>query len=330
MMIIPKHTFKCPCCGRSLVLAIALLPKEGAFAEFMDTIGKYDVNVSAPIEDWNLPGPTENLVRTLEEMERQSQEAESKRAPGDVDEFMATLAAMVAEKAQQEPVSSQRCYAHEVTAPPWAANSASPATPQRENSAGWEYYRPGRPASMESDTWVPLAQSGITGGIAALSLGTLLLLLGAEWKTTLVWVAIAFISGVVLVWVWKLWLHAEALIEYFRADNDQPQEQPRPPSVVIEVASEDQRQRKIWHVPDGIDHSTLAQFCRAALRGQTLAVTRWVGRGRPFTRRQYEELMGYMERAGWVENTGSNVGRVLTPAGRRVCAGILESLQGQR
>lgn len=73
----------------------------------------------------------------------------------------------------------------------------------------------------------------------------------------------------------------------------------------------------------GIAPGTFETWSRAALAGQTLAVNRWVGRGAPFTRQQYEQLMSELERAGIVRLAQS--GRELTSAGRaalRACVHV--------
>jgi len=180
---------------------------------------------------------------------------------------------------------------------------------------------PARPASVASDVVVPGLQAAITGAVAAAVAGAAAWALGwPAWVAAFAGLAVLAVSWVLLLLDHRrlLW----AVENVTRADLDGDGETGRPlaaPSkLVLEVIQNGER-RGIDFLQLDIEEGAFLQWAAAAIAGRSLAVSGWVGRGRPFTRGQYDGMLAELERAGIVrlaDPRNPQNGRELSPAGR--------------
>lgn len=183
---------------------------------------------------------------------------------------------------------------------------------------------PARPATLESEFWVPLFQAlgcGLAVG------GPLVLLCHFQgWPSDLALfagVTVAPIAWIVLLADHRRLLWQTDTIRGIAADPEPPLELP-PAQTVLELTTQDERGRlaKMQYVdlPAGITEAQIVTFAAAVIGGDTLAQGRWTGGGNPFSRAQYDALMARLQRAGlvdWKSGTPAQ-GRELTPRGHRV------------
>lgn len=107
-----------------------------------------------------------------------------------------------------------------------------------------------------------------------------------------------------------------------------------PPPVTITVQNPDSQHLR--RIPDICTEDQLRRFIHGVLiEKRTLAVAQWVGRGRPFSRTEYDAFMAQCHRADivrWKDPAEPNQGRELTAYGRNLltqAAGQL-GMQGGR
>jgi hypothetical protein len=74
----------------------------------------------------------------------------------------------------------------------------------------------------------------------------------------------------------------------------------------------------------GIEHPQLRTFAAAAVKGASLAVHKWTGRGALFTRSQFDDLMTELEQFGYIKPATGNVARQLTRKGRALMRALAE------
>jgi hypothetical protein len=74
----------------------------------------------------------------------------------------------------------------------------------------------------------------------------------------------------------------------------------------------------------GIEHHQLQTFAAAAVKGSSLAVHKWTGRGALFTRGQFDDLMTELEQFGYIKPATGNVARQLTRKGRALMRALAE------
>lgn len=184
--------------------------------------------------------------------------------------------------------------------------------------------RPARPASVAADVAVPGLQALISGLIA----GALTLAGGLAFDYPLEYAGAVALAVLAIAWALLLADHRRLLwaVENLTRrdlDGDGATGEPaaaEPARLILEVkhtGTGDKRGLDFHHL--GIDAHAFLLWARAALEGQTLAVGAWVGRGRPFSRGQYDALMGELERAGIIRLTdpkNPQSGRELTAPGR--------------
>ena len=186
----------------------------------------------------------------------------------------------------------------------------------------WDVYHsePARAASVASDVAVPALQSLISGVVAGAV--TLALCVAFGWQMRIAGaVALAVLA---LAWVWLLVDHRRLLwavenLTHADVNRDGAIGQLEPARLVLEVKHSGGERSGFDFLHLGIDQADFLTWARAVLGGQSLAVGQWVGRGRLFTRGQYDALMSELERAGIVRAAdvrNPQSGRELSPAGR--------------
>jgi len=186
----------------------------------------------------------------------------------------------------------------------------------------WDVYHsePARAASVASDVAVPALQSLISGVVAGAV--TLALCVAFGWQMRIAGaVALAVLA---LAWVWLLVDHRRLLwavenLTHADVNRDGAIGQLEPARLVLEVKHSGGERSGFDFLHLGIDQADFLTWARAVLGGQSLAVGQWVGRGRLFTRGQYDALMSELERAGIVRAADARnpqSGRELSPAGR--------------
>ena len=186
----------------------------------------------------------------------------------------------------------------------------------------WDVYHsePARAASVASDVAVPALQSLISGVVAGAV--TLALCVAFGWQMRIAGaVALAVLA---LAWVWLLVDHRRLLwavenLTHADVNRDGAIGQLEPARLVLEVKHSGGERSGFDFLHLGIDQADFLTWARAVLDGRSLAVGQWVGRGRLFTRGQYDALMSELERAGIVRAADARnpqSGRELSPAGR--------------
>jgi hypothetical protein len=73
-----------------------------------------------------------------------------------------------------------------------------------------------------------------------------------------------------------------------------------------------------------IKQDQLKEFASAALDGAVLSVHKWTGKGALFTRGQFDDLMGELEKMNYIIPARGNVGRCLNAKGRALMRGLTE------
>jgi hypothetical protein len=199
-------------------------------------------------------------------------------------------------------------------------------------SDDWQELRfeqPTRTPTAQGDVLVPLAQAGISGLLAGVLSGVVLLATEAGVSA---WIPAA-IGAAVGGFVWaKLLVDHRRLLRstevWTRRDKDPIAAQPQ--GIRLEV----KRDRGPDIGPGYLfaELPTTAQAFRTWAQGVTggrsLAQSAWTGKGRPFSRSDYEELLAFLERARvvrWVNPDAPAQGRELTRMGQEALAAYLRS-----
>jgi len=221
----------------------------------------------------------------------------------------------------------QASQAFNSTSEPPFLNSAT-AAPAIGDFVSYERRAPARPASLESDVLVPLAQSALTGIIIATPTAAAAAVMGYYWVDSLVIGGVVGTVVVTITWLVRMDAHSKLLwlVENVTGrdlDGDGKTVPPPAPPVQIEVshtAPNGNLQRMLlFELPDGITEKTFHNWIAAVTNDgiHTLARSHWVGRGKPFSRSQYDNFLKELERAGLVHNVGDGRGRQLTNGGKR-------------
>lgn len=182
------------------------------------------------------------------------------------------------------------------------------------------YSEPARAASLASDVGVPALQALISGMVAALLVAVGVMAWGWSWAA----VGASGVGVLAITWALLLVDHRRLLwaVENLTSgdlDGDGVVGNPEPARLVLEVKQETSERRGLDFLHLDVDQAIFLTWARAALAGQSLAVAAWVGRGRPFTRGQYEGMLAELERSGIVRLSDARNpqnGRELTGAGR--------------
>jgi len=182
------------------------------------------------------------------------------------------------------------------------------------------YSEPARAASVGSDVAVPALQALISGVVA----GAVVLALCVAFGWALRIAGAVALAVLAITWLLLLVDHRRllwAVENLTRADlnRDGAIGQQEPARLVLEVKQSGADRRGLDFLHLAIDQATFLQWAAAALDGRSLAVSSWVGRGRLFSRSQYDGMIAELERAGIVrpvDARNAQSGRELSPAGR--------------
>ncbi len=182
--------------------------------------------------------------------------------------------------------------------------------------------RPGRTPSPAADVLTPLLQALISGVLAGLIASGGVALFGWDWRV------VPGVAALVLTGMWVLLLidHRRLLwaIETRQDFEIQPEpeperpERPTAPRLILEVKHDGAR-RGFDFLQLPVTPETFQLWARAVLNGESLAINQWVGRGKQFSRGEYETLLAELERAGIVRLIDVNnpqAGRELTRPGK--------------
>lgn len=218
-------------------------------------------------------------------------------------------------------------FAAAIPTPPWEQQPAPIAQP------GYSYTRtePARPASLESDVFVPLAQAFATGVALAVPGIAATIALALPW-----WSPIA-ISGAGMAATWAgllnshrklLWATEHHETEAAPVATEPPKPQPAA-ATIIEVNYPAEQPGTVHQsridLPRGITAEAFRGWAKQVSSGIiSPARANWTGSGKPFSRQQYDDLLTVMEAAGIVRDTGDGKGRQLTSGGKRALARVGE------
>jgi hypothetical protein len=211
---------------------------------------------------------------------------------------------------------------------------------------------PIRARSYEADAGVLAAQAGITALLLFLLIVVAVLFpvsvpgwwLG-EWREWSFSAVLATVKAALLVallvglvaWGWLVYSSTELLWkrEHMMAAPETPAPLPAAPAtcrIEVDLRSFNGHLRKAWlDVP--VPAESFATFARAALNGQPVAQARWIGKGKPFTRSEFEDMRGWlmeMSLAEWLDTRNHDQGWNFTHAGRHVLGKWLEWHAGTR
>lgn len=181
-----------------------------------------------------------------------------------------------------------------------------------------EFHRetPARPPAVGGDVAVPALQA-IISGVAIFLVG--LAILWPDWQIA------AAGGGIVGALAWFLLLSdSRRLLRVVEdvtgvdLDQDGHIGEPEPPAlgVKLRIDEEEGRVTKYAHLP--IDAQRLGQLARGLLGSESFAVASWTGRGKPFSRAEFETLRDWLFRngyAGWEDPNNRQLGVKFTAKG---------------
>ncbi|MCD4738332.1 MAG: hypothetical protein K8R89_03620 [Anaerolineae bacterium] len=203
-----------------------------------------------------------------------------------------------------------------------------------DNWAEISFEEPARSASKEADVVVPLLQSLITGGIAALFVGSvaggLAIQSGWSWHTPL----LAALAGgaVVTSIMWSnLLSDTRSLLRkietYTQRDLDGDGVIGEPARVSFEVRRHEKQRHSTFFSELPISEESFTTWARAAVAEQSISQDSWTGSRGLFSRSEYEELLDFLTRAWvirWINPQAKAQGRVITNAGKAALRTWLE------
>jgi hypothetical protein len=203
---------------------------------------------------------------------------------------------------------------------------------------GYDYEKrqPAREPSLQGDVLVPAAQSLLTGLALAAPAAALMGLLGYEANTAIFTGGGVGLLGATGMWLLKMDAHSQLLwmVEKITGrdiDGDDavgaPERRVEPEPVRIESVQEKSPGKFIGvniDLPAGVDRGLFFVWAAGVVSGETAARDNWIGQGKPFGRKQYDDLMAAMERIGIIADYGDGKGRVLTTGGRHRLVNMLQ------
>jgi len=202
---------------------------------------------------------------------------------------------------------------------PW---QASPAAPTGAYTAIRK--TPARSPSVAADVATPIGK-GLAVGIAAGTMAILpaVLLDGWPWYTPLLTMATAAPLAVV-GFIFHHQSHLWSFEEITQSDGQPKAPQASPPVSLEVVQTNDAgtfEKMFRFDLPVGVTEQKFYELAKGATEGRRgLSLSDWTGRGRPFSRKEYEQLIGELQAAGlvaFVNPTAPAQGRKLTAAGRK-------------
>jgi hypothetical protein len=205
---------------------------------------------------------------------------------------------------------------------------------------------PIRARTMEADAHVLAAQAGLTALLLFLLIVVAALFPVAvpgwwvgEWREWSFSAVLATVKAALLIallvglaaWGWLVYHSTELLWkrEHMVSAPDAPASIPTAPAacrIEVDLRSFNGHLRKAWlDIP--VPAEAFATFARAALNGQPVAVSRWTGAGKPFSRSEFETLRDWLielSLAEWLNTQHRDQGWRFTRAGRHVLDKWLE------
>lgn len=190
-------------------------------------------------------------------------------------------------------------------------------------STAWERRRPGRPASLESDVAVPIAQSVFTALVAGL--GALGVALAAGWAKPGLWAVLGALVALVSSWLALLRQHRDLLWEIETlagADLDRdgaigvPLVDPEPRTVRAEII-EDNGQR-IRYVDVPLSDRELATLAAGVLQDGVTFSRRSLSDADLLEAERYSDVKDALLEGGLLRyrGDGPHAGVEVSPAGR--------------
>lgn len=184
---------------------------------------------------------------------------------------------------------------------------------------------PARPATVESDVFVPLLQSLMTG--AAVALPTIGLSIWLRWP----WYSFLATGGtaVTISWLSLLGAHRRLLwivesVSNF-VEGEEPA-QPKPQSVTMEVKHEEAGRigrMQFVDLPAGVSQDALIEWAAAVANNiKTPARSNWTGQGKLFGRDTYDAFTKSMLEAGILAAIPGK-GNQLTNGGRHALKSLV-------
>lgn len=191
----------------------------------------------------------------------------------------------------------------------------------------YERRAPAREPTIAGDVAVPGLQAAITGAIGAAVTAGGSLAIGYPFWASMQAGAAGGLAVLAVTWLARMGAHNRLLwmIETITGGDDRATAAPPPPPVLVEVTNDTGNggTMRRFELPKGVTESMFRNWAQQTAAGiKTPARAQWVGRGKPFSRGQYEALVGELETAGIVHDNGDGAGRRLTLGGRRAMARI--------
>jgi len=192
-----------------------------------------------------------------------------------------------------------------------------------------EFLTPAREATVSADVVVPFLQSLVTGLMAVIVAGGVVLGL----KLPVQFAAVAGGLALCMTWLYLLADHRKSLWSHERYERDL--EQPAAPApaddrskevkVKLEV-NESTGRIRYGHLP--IDHERLSAMARAINNGRSFSVSAWSGRGKLLSRSEFETLRNWLlesNYARWRDDHNRNLGVEFTSRGAAFWRGLADS-----
>lgn len=207
---------------------------------------------------------------------------------------------------------------------PWQPEPPAPVAPGHSMTAIRQ--TPVRGQNLEADLATPFLQAIATGlFVSILGLYLAWVRQGLLWHHGLIAGVIAAGIYWLLTLSWNrklLWLVEEIIQSDVDGDGQAGQPEPKKPVITFEVVDRAGGfNARLFDLPEGVTEADLAELARGALKEHRgLAESSWTGRGKPFSKPKFKELMDVLTEAGlvrWIDNSNHAQGRELTGQGRR-------------
>jgi len=192
-----------------------------------------------------------------------------------------------------------------------------------------EFLTPAREATVSADVVVPFLQSMVTGLMATLVAGALVVGLRLQWQYSLLAGGLALC----MTWLYLLADHRKSLwsVERYEQDIAQPAaptsaERDRPQNVKVKLEVNESTGRiRYGHLP--IDLERLSAMARSINNGRPFSVSAWSGRGKLLSRSEFEALRDWLLESGyarWRDDNNRNLGVEFTRQGAAFWRGVAE------
>jgi hypothetical protein len=185
----------------------------------------------------------------------------------------------------------------------------------------WEKKMPAREANMQSDVFVPLVQSLVTGLCAGVGCG-------AIWDIPVGLVIGAASTGI--CWLLLMGEHRRLLwiIETIKGvDLDGDGEIGEPTTTRIEVDITDGKKKRAINIDFGFPQEKFVIFAKGILAGKSTSVNTWTGSGKLFSDTEFDNLRDELiarRLAHWKNPEHHNLGWKFNKVGFRVLCRVVE------